>query len=416
MTRMDSLGGTSFCNNLKMIRIGSATSKDTTDQANLPKESLTTHTQQNREYKPSLEVSAQAAGPVYDISQAGAQFSSHGSDGGAADMQRQISPGSRLLHPKPIVTPSMVRTTSSAEGHDVIRVPSSNGSYKEAIKIRRASSFVRPTSSDKVKCPHPGCTAQPHGFKGVHEMQRHFDRAHKQARQVYVCAPLADDPDFLSKTNCKHCQTQKRYNEDYNAGEHLRRMHFNPKQLKTRRGQLKPEERRGGKGGGTEPCMTTLRNYMVTFQVDMNGVRVSDPQKLNSKSNLIMPTIIDGSNQPIEQYHTNTAGASSPIEIDSEDSGEEYEYESMPQLRAPSDAKPRFVSNETFDFVPFQLDLAGDMTDNLQTADVSKGVEDQVQFDPNDPPINDPMLFDALPSDNSAMYNDELAGFLSSFS
>ena len=247
-------------------------------------------------------------------------------------------------------------------------------------------------------------------------MQRHFDRAHKQTRQVYVCAPLANDPDFLSKTNCKHCQSQKPYNEDYNAGEHLRRMHFNPKQLKIRRGQLKPEERRGGKGGGTEPCMTTLRNYMVTFKVDMDGIRVSEPKRLNPESNLIMPTITDGSNQLVDQYFSKTAGASSPIDLDSEDSEEEYEYESMPRLRVPSDAKPRFISNESSDFVPFQLDLAGDMANNMQTVEVSTVVEDQVHFDPNDPLINDPMLFDAVPSDNSAMYNDELVGYLSSFS
>lgn len=376
MTREDSSGGASFYKGLEMIRLNSAVSKATTDQNDFRKDSPT-GTQQTPDLKPP-QVFAPSADPAYDISLAGAQFSNHHVDAAAPIMQRQMSSCSRQLQPKPNVNHPMTREPSSADGHDVIRVPSSDGSYKEAIKISPASSFTRSSSSKKVGCPHQGCISQLQGFKGMHEMQRHFDRAHKKARQVYVCAPLEDEPEFLSKPNCKGCQNQKRYNEDYNAGEHLRRMHFNPKPPKVRRGQLKPEEKRGGKGGGTEPSMTILRNYMVTFEVDVNGKRVSEPRRVNPSSNLIMPTITDGSDRPTDEDSAKAASPTCPAETDLEHSNAE----------AKSNA-PWFAGNELPGFDPAQFDFAVDL---------------------NNPLIDDPPLFDANLLDNSAVYDDELAG------
>ena len=126
----------------------------------------------------------------------------------------------------------------------------------------------------KVMCSHPGCIAQPLGFNGHHEMRKHFERDHGAANPVYVCALLAEDPDFLSK--CKHCQSQKPYKKDCNAGAHLRRCHFSPKKAEA---------------CGYLPSMETLRDYMFTYEVDANGNRVTDPQKVEISSSVIIPNL-----------------------------------------------------------------------------------------------------------------------------
>ena len=403
MSRVDSLGGSSFQKGFDMLRVDSANSA-ANPAANQQGTSPRT-ARQSFNFMPSQDMSAQPRDPAYDISQTGAQFSTQVAIAGAPNMQKQIS-GSRQLHPKAIVGPMMPRTPTSPKELDVIRVPSSDGSFKEAIKISPASSYVRPTS-DKVMCTHPGCTAQPNGFKGEHEMQRHYDREHKEVRNVYVCAPLAENPDFLSR--CKYCTSQKTYNEDYNAGEHLRRMHFNPKKAKTRRGNVKPEEKRGGKGGGHEPRMGVLRNYMVTYQVDLDGNRISDLQKVNPLSSVIVPSIPIGSELFTENVQTFAISPSSPtvekLQSLSTDNG-------CPTISLSSTqpaATELSAGNASSDCEDSQPRIAG----------VSSGVEAHFPFDPISPSIdlnNDPVFFDASFLDTPASFNNELTDFLSTFS
>ena len=208
----------------------------------------------------------------------------------ACVMQRQSSLGSRRIEPKPERASPMSRESSAGEAFEMVKVPSSDGSLRDAVKITKAASYERPRQV-KVKCPFPGCKKQPGGYKGEHEMTRHYDRDHKDIRNVYICVPRSNDPDFLSR--CKRCKTFQKYNADYNAGEHLRRIHFNPRQQKTRRGHIPLEERRGGKGGGDWPPMEDLRKYMVTFEVNQKDERVSEPCKVVESSDLLMPDLND---------------------------------------------------------------------------------------------------------------------------
>lgn len=411
MARGDSFISGSFHNDIEMIRLDSAASNTTNDQAGLRKD-VQLPVQQSFHFTPALRLPTPSANPAHDISLAGAQFNSRRADAAAPNMQRKLSSNSRQLHPKVKVTSPVVCKQPSTSGHDVIRVPSQDGSYKEAIKISPPSSFIRSSSNDKVKCPYLGCAAHPHGFKGMHEMQRHFDRAHKEARQVYVCAPLVDEPDFLSKTNCKHCQTQKRYNEDYNAGEHLRRMHFNPRQPKIRRGQLTDDEKRGGKGGGTEPPMTLLRNYMVTFEVDVNGMRVSEPQKVNPSSNLIVPIIVDGGDQHTDQDMAIANRSSSTQKTNLEEFNSDDDHQVVLCSPTQTNGKTRSASIQLLDSEPAQLEIADDMKSYSQSPGWKSNAENQFPFDPNDPFIQDPLLSDVT----SAEYDDELIGFLTSLS
>ena len=284
MSRMDSLGGSSFQKTFEMMRVDSKTSPNTQHRYSM---SSSLDPPQQLDFTPSQGVSSEVTDLTHDITQTGAQFADQNAVASAPAMQRRKSSNSRKLHPKQSTTPSMSRTSSSSAHPEIMRVPSEDGSYKEVFKISPSSSYVQP-SSDKVMCLHEGCTSRPGGFKGEHEMRRHFDRDHRPQRKVYVCAPLADEPDFLAKSHCKQCLALKTYNEDYNAGEHLRRMHFNPKP-KTQRGKIKPENKRGGKGGGTEPPMAILRKYMFTYLVNAAGDQISESEKVDPSSNVIIP-------------------------------------------------------------------------------------------------------------------------------
>lgn len=82
-------------------------------------------------------------------------------------------------------------------------------------------------------------------------------------RTTYVCIDISNNKDFLK--GCSQCESGKEYNEDYNAGQHLRRMHFN-NHSKKHHGSIDPTEHRGEKGGGTEPPMFELRKWMKKIE------------------------------------------------------------------------------------------------------------------------------------------------------
>ena len=160
---------------------------------------------------------------------------------------------------------------------------------------------------NKVKCEE--CNEHADGFKGEHELKRHILRAHRPTRKVYVCIDPTPSKDFLS--DCEHCKAFKRYNAYYNAAAHLRRRHFNKRPKGERRkGKLTKEERRGGKGGGTEPRMEVLKLYMREFEIYADGNPLNDPDMAYSTANSIAASAQQSSgeidNQPITEVAADT--------------------------------------------------------------------------------------------------------------
>ena len=174
--------------------------------------------------------------------------------------QEASSSGVRKLAPKlPTTSPAMSQQSSSS-GHEVIRTRSADGSVKEVVSIAKAP-YVRP-HHDKIKCTQ--CNVKPDGFRGEHELRRHTERAHAIVlRKAFVCVDISPNKKFLRE--CKACNSKKRYNAYYNTAAHLRRVHFNPKK-KGSKGKIKPEESRGGKGGGDWPPMDIVKEWMTEIE------------------------------------------------------------------------------------------------------------------------------------------------------
>jgi hypothetical protein len=107
------------------------------------------------------------------------------------------------------------------------------------------------------------CYDHPQGFHGEHELRRHVERRHTTHRKVWICKDntLADGRrPAVPLSSCKACRNGGAYGANYNAAAHLRRAHFFP--YKNKRGHGKANEGRGGMGGGEEPPMNELKNWM----------------------------------------------------------------------------------------------------------------------------------------------------------
>ena len=198
-------------------------------------------------------------------------------------MQRQTSSASRRIEPKPEISQPMSRKPSLEDAPQMVKVTSSDGSSKTAIKLEPAPANQRPVQ-DKINCKHAGCKKT---YRGINEMNRHITRDHEDIKTVYVCVPRADNPNFLAQ--CKYCTSFKQYNADYNAGEHLRRIHYVPRPSGKKRGQIPPHEKRGGKSGGDWPAMAELRKHMLIFEVNKKKQRITKPRKVDEHSDLLMP-------------------------------------------------------------------------------------------------------------------------------
>lgn len=128
---------------------------------------------------------------------------------------------------------------------------------KEAIS---KTPYVRP-QHPKLYCNL--CQEYPNGFRGEHELRRHYDRAHAETRRVWICV----EPTTNSKEGwwpqkplgiCKQCKHQKHYNVYYNAAAHLRRAHFCPRK-RGRKARGEERESRAGKAGGDWPPIEWLK-------------------------------------------------------------------------------------------------------------------------------------------------------------
>lgn len=128
---------------------------------------------------------------------------------------------------------------------------------KEAIS---KTTYIRP-QHPKLYCNL--CQEYSCGFRGEHELRRHYDRAHADTRKVWICV----EPTTASKEGwwpakplgiCKQCKQQKHYNVYYNAAAHLRRAHFCPRK-RGRKARGEERESRAGKAGGDWPPIEWLK-------------------------------------------------------------------------------------------------------------------------------------------------------------
>lgn len=140
----------------------------------------------------------------------------------------------------------------------VIKAQEPGTQRKEAIS---KAPYVRP-QHPKLFCEI--CEENPTGFRGEHELRRHYDRAHAQVRRVWICI----DPDNVTTEGwrptrplgiCKQCKQEKQYNVYYNAAAHLRRAHFCPRK-RGRKARGEERESRAGKAGGDWPPIEWLKN------------------------------------------------------------------------------------------------------------------------------------------------------------
>ena len=244
MSRHSSHGGSSLCGGFDMIKLNSQTSID----SSFSPPSSVSSTPNTSVLPPAIVNSSSTKITKPTEPTASHQYRVH------RRSLTEVNQSTRPIAPKQSGA-ALSPMGASSVGHELIRAASDEGTLKATVPIPKVP-YQRP-SHDKVKCLQ--CNEHPQGFRGDHELRRHTERKHMEIRKYYTCKDISSDKKFLAK--CKACARGKKYNAYYNATAHLRRTHFNPN-VKGRKGKMKPEERRGGKGGGKEPCMEVLKEWL----------------------------------------------------------------------------------------------------------------------------------------------------------
>jgi hypothetical protein len=212
-----------------------------------------------------------------------------------------MAQSSRPIAPKA----SQDKSESRAKSTDaqMVRVRSQDGSSKDVGLITKAP-YVRPVHA-KVRCPH--CNEHPDGFRGEHELRRHYERAHAAVKKVWICIDASSDKKFLA--NCKNCRNKKQYGAYYNAAAHLRRFHFNPRK-RGRKG--KHEEKRGGIGGGDHPPMDELKaNWIQEMDIENVQKAISDSDEVARGADQSMSESFDPNASAFDSQYSHFAVSTS---------------------------------------------------------------------------------------------------------
>ncbi|KAK5681171.1 hypothetical protein LTS10_006933 [Elasticomyces elasticus] len=201
--------------------------------------------------------------------------------------RKHIENARQSIAPKSIPTGPLSTSTLSKmdDKQKPQRLPHTSTRHKEAIS---KTPYIRP-QHPKLMCAL--CQDHPTGFRGEHELRRHYDRAHAESRKVWICV----EPTTKSKEGwwpskpvgiCKQCKQQKQYNVYYNAAAHLRRAHFNPRK-RGRKAKGEQRESRAGKAGGDWPPIEWLKTNGWLQEIEISSEQFFAQNLIPSQPNAI---------------------------------------------------------------------------------------------------------------------------------
>lgn len=204
----------------------------------------------------------------------GSQHVSHGQDMARSTSQQSVSSnstdvrsserrrkhienGRQSIAPKSLPGGPKASQAATEDVQDCKPVKRQDSALNRKEAIAKAP-YVRP-QHPKLYCNM--CSEFPSGFRGEHELRRHWDRAHAECRKVWICTEPTTKTDWWPAKPlniCKQCKQQKQYNVYYNAAAHLRRAHFCPRK-RGRKARGEERESRAGKAGGDWPPIDWLK-------------------------------------------------------------------------------------------------------------------------------------------------------------
>ena len=166
------------------------------------------------------------------------------------------------------------KTNSAPPTTNFVETVAADGTRQRKAQIPRNPR--PPKEPSKAFCSI--CDEHKEGFSGEHELRRHINRTHNGFRKVWICKDISPNGTFLA--NCPRCRSMKSYGANYNAAAHLRRVHFNPCET-PKAGRGKVSQNRGGIGGGDQPSMDVLRNWMYEkWEPNVSGLLVDESQTM----------------------------------------------------------------------------------------------------------------------------------------
>lgn len=196
--------------------------------------------------------------------------------------QKHLDNSRRSIASKTIPTgPLSIRPPTIFHSKERPLRPQEPGTHRKAPLAK--ATYIRPHHA-KLRCNQ--CDDYPDGFRGEHELRRHYERAHASLRRVWICVdPQNSTPEGWRPTRplniCKQCNQQKHYNVYYNAAAHLRRAHFCPRK-RGRKARGEERESRAGKAGGDWPPIDWLKANGWLKEIEVGGTEFDSSMLISS--------------------------------------------------------------------------------------------------------------------------------------